>query len=232
MSLCKNIFLMSVLFVVTSTSYALWDLGGIFGVGGIPMLNFNVLNAGDVHASKGELTIIKKNIISIYDSFTSWLAEHKRVLLFAGLGGTYGYSQYALRRVALQLHDKYTWSLWRDVQYTLDELYAIQKDTVCVELIKDIQKKYMTCCLMNDFLKPISLFLVDIAQEEDYLQWYKKWYELSGKYYCRVLCFFDSSIVSSVDERLERLLYIKNIFMDWLSDYKLQSNNMQKDYLV
>lgn len=150
----------------------------------------------------------------------NWIANNKIKSFFIGITvGTLSIQAYLLY-LENKLKDPNCWSLW-DRSKSLAELYSLSQADMSEKILKDIQRTYTTIKNPTDFVTPLIIFLEDTQFEERYLRHYKLIIEKSRKIYLNKILMYDDALLRSVDERLERLKFIKITFLTWLATYKI-----------
>lgn len=150
-----------------------------------------------------------------------FLSNNKWYLLGAALIGAYGYLSYLIISGNHYLGDSSLWSSWRQ-DLPLDQLLAIPQQQFAHELIREIQRRYTDASSIADIVKPLSIFMTKIDQEEEYIKWYQTAYSWISYARLPKLVPVNQHRFGKISERLQRIAYYKNVFKSWAADYQLQ----------
>lgn len=127
---------------------------------------------------------------------------------------------YKLWRLASVLRAKDHWSLWRSGPL-LDPLLTYPQRELTQQLLLDIQKKYTTSARPTEFIQPLIIFLTTLEEEQKNLKQYKTLCNILKRINIGGLFMLDKELMQEVDQRLQKLLYIKNLFLSWAAEYKV-----------
>jgi hypothetical protein len=158
-----------------------------------------------------------------YQQGSNFLYTYRYRFLAAALAALYGTCYYKLYSGQRYLASKTAWSMWQN-RYSTETLCALAPDQLASNLMHDIQMEYATHANPTDFITPMVQFLTAIHAElaacKQMLIWHT-W--LSRLRLCRLF----PGITCSPDElqdRIERLKCIKNIFLHWIATYNIEHN--------
>lgn len=140
---------------------------------------------------------------------TAWYKRFHLLPLAGGLVGTYALMQTYLWYIAFKLSDC-TWSEWRK-SLSLEELFSFTQSDLAKELLHSIKAHYAH---IMDYAStnPVTLFF---KQAEEELQLLKR-YQLIANYLNKArlssIFFYNSELLSSIKDRIQRLQFIKGSF--------------------
>lgn len=136
--------------------------------------------------------------------------------LYAGIWLRFMYLHHLIFR-------KDTWSCWKN-KTDLNELQSIAHAQLARELIVAIQKKYQAADKIADFVTPLMAFIVDMNKEIANLNSFIWQYESLKK--IKLIALFPGygKTMKLVREKLQRLMFLKNVFGSWMAEYKINMN--------
>lgn len=169
----------------------------------------------------------KQNLKANFSSLSDYLSKNKTKVAYFTAFSTYCLINFRLGYLRYKLNDNNCWSLWNK-ETPLQEFFETSQTRFSQNLLKDAHRKYATVDNLTNFSKPFLNLMQDLEQEKKYLTQYKKITDLIERIYLKKLFFYDINFVSNISQRLDRIAYIKNTFLNWLSEYKL---NNAKDFL-
>lgn len=102
----------------------------------------------------------------------------------------------------------------------LEDIYQIPQNTLSEQLLGQIQKIYMQLDNPTGFSQPITLFIKDIEKEQKILEEYNRIVNWAHRLYLRPVLFYDKDLVAEIPDRLHRIIYFKNCFLNWLAELK------------
>lgn len=148
----------------------------------------------------------------------------KNRLLLATIASAYIYGRtfVAVVRANHALAESASWASWKP-ELSLDGLKTLDQAELTKELLHEIQKRHMSVEKPADALLPFITFLGTIDDEITHINTYRSihfWIET-----CHATWMFpiNAQRFASATTRLERLWFLKNLFLSWAADYKLSS---------
>ena len=191
----------------------------------------NVTTTTTTH-QKSELSnrLIKKiksislpELRSTADRCFSSIMEHKWTVYGVTFLALYLIACYQLVRGNAYFKNRSSWSAWKE-EISLRDLAEIPQTEVARELIISIQRKYLNPQNPSDFFGPLVSFLVDLEAEITVSKRYLKRFNWLGKIYFTYLFPGDTSAFALAEEKIARLFFIKEIFVTWTVEHKLELN--------
>lgn len=120
-----------------------------------------------------------------------------------------------------KLNQPHWWSLWMH-EKSLEDLQTVQAQEIRKKLLLSIQRTYINPKNPMDFTYALSNFIKAVNKEKKYLQLYQAINNWIDKLYLRKFFVTHSILREKIPQRLNRLAYTKNIFVDWLSQYNTE----------
>ena len=152
-----------------------------------------------------------------------FLSENKWTITALLISTHYGYCYYRLYKAQRFLHDQTNWAHWQD-DLTLEELTSIPKDNCTQQLIHEIQMRYASSIDPTDFVNPLALFLQQIDLELMQAKEAHTFFYRIDRYYLSRLFPNINIDVELATESLNRLLFIKQLFLSWMAHYNIEHN--------
>lgn len=153
-----------------------------------------------------------------------WIGENKlKAGGYCALAG-YVFLHYRLYVLKRALVNPENWSLWNRI-VPLVELLEMSQSAVADTLAREVQRRYTSIDNPNDFVTPMTSFLRDLEKERAILEDYRNLCSWLKSFCISKLCWYDEGLLTECTERLQRLAYLKSIFINWITDYKFSQNN-------
>jgi hypothetical protein len=118
------------------------------------------------------------------------------------------------------------WSSWRQ-ELTLDQLLSIPQEEFAQELLQEIHRRYTNSDTINDLMTPLSLFLLALEKEEEQIKWYQYYYSWLAYLKITKVIPFSKTKFSRINERLQRITYLKNAFHSWIAKFHYKQPRTQ-----
>lgn len=149
--------------------------------------------------------------------------QHKYKLIGAGVLGIYSYAMYKILGGNSYLARKDLWSLWERKKKNQD-LALLPQDELALQLMAEIQRRHIDIEDPADFLSPVGQFMRNAQNELCHLRSYKSFYKFAKNLSLATILPFEKKRWSQIQERIDRLTYIKNCAATWLAQYKMVVN--------
>ena len=197
-----------------------------------PIVNINILNAGSAYLGDSALAYVGKALANGYatlkplqniKSAALWVERHPIKACICGSACGYGALQYRLTRLNSTLLSESCWSLWHN-ESSIEQLYTLGQEKLGDLLLKDIQKSYLDVSKPTDFIQPLAKFIHDVDHEQKMLAEYQKLFRWALILHIESFCMFNKDIVAQLDNRIRRLTYIKQSFLNWLANFNLANH--------
>ncbi len=122
------------------------------------------------------------------------------------------------------LHHNTTWATWKK-EYTFENLCAISQKDLAHELLLAIGQHYYSEKNPIDLTHPLIQFLNAIDTEIKRIKRYLNTAKIIKRLRLTTLFPINDNKINGAHKLLERALFIKHIFLSWLSEYNLTYNN-------
>lgn len=160
------------------------------------------------------------------NEFSLWLStslvDNKKKVGAGFLLGVYGALSYLLFRTNNSIEKSLRWGLWKETM-SVEQLKYVSQKKLSKELVFSIQERYQVRDNLTDFLTPFVAFFKEIDQEIMAIEKLIKLTRIIKV--CRALRFFPvHHDILILQQRLERLAYLKELLLHWITDYKIQLN--------
>ncbi len=149
-----------------------------------------------------------------------YATDHRWEISFGLITGMYAYAWITLLYLGYQVLRHDSWSCWKD-NLPFDVLRAIPEQELGKELVFAAQQKYQKPDTLDDLLTPLIIFLRDVDQEPAYFQRFIAWHTWLKRLFISRLFPHQVQLKEQAEDKLKRLRYLKDIFIRWITDYKL-----------
>lgn len=184
-----------------------------------------------INQSSKIISIVKKTINQLplkkwntaINGYFSYIMEHTWESCGVGLLMLHLVCSYQLIRGNSHFKNESLWSTWKK-EIPLRSLILIPKDELARELIITIQRRYFNPKSPSDFFGPLVAFLVDLKAEIQLSKLYIQRYNWLKKIFFTRLFPGDIAALMQAPEKIQRLLFIKELFLTWTAEHKLELN--------
>lgn len=159
---------------------------------------------------------------------TRFFLYQKRFFIGASiiLGG-YIYACHLIVKANKYLENPETWSSWRqDIPHEL--LITIPQPELAKDLILEVQRRYSNPQNPTDFLSPLIAFIHSIDDEITMMKRLNFVYSWLKKLHIIYILPINEKLFCKVEEKLKKLIYLKQIFLAWAAEYKVNHNKNKK----
>jgi hypothetical protein len=163
--------------------------------------------------------------MALNDFVMAYCKTHKTKIALVSFGSSYSFIFYKLLFCAYSIVSHNNWGSWKD-SVPFDVLRIMPQQELAKELLFTIQKYYQTSENLTDFLLPLISFLRDVDLELKILNHFliiHKWLQRS---HLSLLFPQQEKLIKKAHEKMQRLTYLKGIFLDWVTDYKIAINTL------
>lgn len=140
----------------------------------------------------------------------SWLKHHKIKAMLLTTSSCFLGLQAYLWYLARHLTDELRWSSWKK-HCTSEELYAAPTKDLLKDLALDAQKSFSE----HNPLKNFERLLKELADECTLL---KRYQQLANLMILKKFLFVSQELLESIDERINRIMFLKGLVTCWLSE--------------
>lgn len=188
----------------------------------------------NVYASTNQVTSASNTITSMQQTVPAALLKelahgsesfmNNNKLFIAAVAGAYAYGRTfaSIVNANHKLACDKAWSTWK-AEFLLEELKNQDPKILTKELLFEIQKRHITVEKPADALLPFITFLNTIDEEIANLNHYRSLHFWLESCHATWLFPVNKNRFASVTMRLERLWFIRNLFLSWAAEYKLST---------
>lgn len=187
--------------------------------------NENLNNLKNQNSSYQYVGDIKKYTKESFNSIIGWIKNNKIRSMLISFTSIYVTLNLNLIFLTYKLSRDNNWSNWQ-INKNIEEFYTIPQNIFAKDLLKDINRSYIKFDNIKDNITPISKFIIDIHKEISYLNTYKKIVDFLISAKLDKIFLYNKKIYIESEKKLNRLMYIKNIFLSWLIENKLSQLNI------
>jgi len=116
-----------------------------------------------------------------------------------------------------------TWASWHN-EITTEQLMAMNHKELAKELIVEIQRRYSNPQNPTDFISPLIAFVQTIDKEIALLKSYRTYFIWVQKLHLQAALPIQQKLLYKADDSYKKIIHIKNIFLSWAADYKINHN--------
>lgn len=116
------------------------------------------------------------------------------------------------------------WCAWKS-SLSFEQLLAIPHTELTKELVHEIQRRYLEPEMIEDFFEPLVLFMNDVSQEMNNLTYYRNLATWTKRLHMSWIIPINWQRYNKITTHIQRLLFIKNLFLTWAAEYKMIHNN-------
>lgn len=151
------------------------------------------------------------------------LWQHRYKIAGGTVIGSYSVTSLLLLADYHYLNRSTIWSRWKP-ECTFEDLCAIPQTDLARELLLTIGERYYSDKKPTDLAHPLILFLNTIDMEIKTIKRYIGTTKIIKHLHLITIFPTNENKIAQAQKLLERALFIKHIFLSWLSDYNLASN--------
>lgn len=166
-----------------------------------------------------KITEIKEGAKQTITAPFHWIIDNKWKTSFCTFVGVYTYYNCYLLYLKKELSDARWWSAWNK-SMSLEELFACQQNHLGTLMVREAQRRYTSLENPGDFISPLATCMQTIEEEKRKLEYYKAVCSWIKTLHVARIMWHDEDFAEWCTERLQRLAYLKSVFINWLTDYK------------
>lgn len=167
--------------------------------------------------------IVEKDYNLITQLIKEMLWEYRYKIAGGTVIGSYSATSLLLLSDYHYLHRSTAWSRWK-CECTFEDLCAIPQKDLARELLLSIGQHYYNEKNPTDLAHPLIQFIKNIDIEIRTIKRYLGTTKIIKKLHLLTIFPTSEKKIDQAQKQLERALFIKHIFLSWLSDYNLASN--------
>jgi hypothetical protein len=154
------------------------------------------------------------------------LIGYKYYMAAALAVGSYLYLSYVCMLGNRYLIDTARWSSFKQ-ELSLQELCALDSQTLTNDLLHALHGRYIVAKDPLNTLEPMATFLYEIEVERKKLQYYHNLYSWIKLAHITAIVPAKAVLYDTIQSRLDRLAFIKHVFVTWACHTKLKKQASQ-----
>lgn len=147
--------------------------------------------------------------------------QYKYYLIAALCVTLYAYLCYECIKGNIFLNNNKLWSCFKQ-ELSLQDLCNLDSHTLTDELLRSLHIRYITEKDPLDTLEPMAMFMYEIEAERKKLHYYNQLYSWAKLLRATTLLPAKPPLYDTIPSRLERLAFIKQVFITWTCQIKLK----------
>jgi hypothetical protein len=187
-------------------------------------LSVKISNISMQCVQKIKEAITQENYHSFKNFLTKTLWQYRYVIACTTLIGSYSItSLLLLTDYYSHLQSHTLWARWK-AEYSFEQLCTMQQKNLTQELLTTINEKNYNKNNPTDFTHPLTMFLTSIDTEIKICKRYIATTQTIKR--LRLMGIFptNDSKLDEVSKLLQRALFVKHLFLSWLSEYNIGNN--------
>lgn len=154
---------------------------------------------------------------------TNFLYQQRYLLGISLIAGGFAYACHLVVKANRYLENPETWASWRqDMPYEL--LVTIPQQEIAKDLVLEVQRRYSNPQNPTDFLSPLISFIHAIDDEITMMKRINFAYIWITKLYLGYILPINEKLYCKVEEKLKKLIHLKQVFLAWVAEYKVNHN--------
>jgi hypothetical protein len=155
------------------------------------------------------------------------LISYKYYMAAALALGSYLYLSYVCIQGNRYLLDTTRWSSFKQ-ELSLQELCGLDNQTLTNDLLHALHGRYIVVKDPLNTLEPMATFLYEIEVERKKLQYYQRLYSWIKLAHLTAIVPAKAVLYDTIAARLDRLAFIKHVFVTWACHTKLKKQVLQE----
>jgi hypothetical protein len=169
-------------------------------------------------------TMTRDNYHLLKDFITQTLWQYRYTIACGTLMGSYSIiSILLLTDYYHYLQNKTLWARWKP-ECSFECLCTMPQKKLTQELLTTINERYYNKNNPTDFAHPLTMFIITIDGEIKTCKRYISTAQTIKRLHLTAIFPTNDNKLDEVNKLLERALFIKHIFLSWLSDYNIASS--------
>jgi len=154
------------------------------------------------------------------------LRDYKYWIIGGCAASLYGYVCYTVYQGNRYLQSSDLWSSWKS-SLELETLLSLPQKELAEELVREVQRRYTNPANPTDFVSPLSAFLTALEKECTTIQFYTEFNTRLHTLYLSKAIPLNCCVYTNAQKRIQRLLYLKNVFITWAADFKIAQTQVK-----
>jgi hypothetical protein len=167
-------------------------------------------------------TINKENYDYVKQTIANLLWQYRYKIAGGALATSYSAMSLLLITDYHRIDNSMFWAYWKRTS-TFEDLCAIPQKDLARELMLAIGEHHFNKDNPTDLAYPLITFIKDIEEEITTIKRYIATTKMLKQLYLMPLFPTNEKKLNRATKMLERVLFIKHIFLSWLADYNLTS---------
>jgi len=155
------------------------------------------------------------------------VSDHKKKLIGTGIISSYAFLLYKALKGNSYLAQNDLWFSWKK-ELSMEQLLSIPQGELAQTLLTRVQRRYVNAANPTDFLSPLINFMRDVEIEINQLRTYNRIYKWTSTISLSKIVPFNKKRFETIQEKIQRLLYFKNVFSSWIANYKMVHNTSEQ----
>jgi len=187
----------------------------------------------NIHAwFKQQLTYIKSIDPKKYQNYCqSFLNRNKYKIILFSILGSYGTLSAKIIFDNHYLNQSDIWGMWQP-SLSFDQLCEIPQKKLGRELILEIQRRYLNQEHPTDFINPLVMFIKAADYELKRIIRYIRITTVIKHLHLLILFPTNEKIIEKAQLILQRLHFVKHIFLSWAAEYNLMQKQLKRRKIV
>lgn len=167
--------------------------------------------------------VFDQRTLSIRYFARDYYKKNKYRLLAGGLALVYGSAWLKIIYYYNFIMNHGGWASWKE-SIPVEMLKVIPQQELGKDLLFSVQQKYQRATTLHDFFLPLIAFLNDVEYELSVITNFLKMSRFMRVTKLSLIFPLHEKIVEKAYEKAERLTYLKDVFLYWVTDYKIAIN--------
>ena len=188
-------------------------------------VNVNVSPKQIKHELSTAKELIEKLSIAAWPSSIGNFISGQRYFIAAGtvLGGYVLLCRECVRANQYVVCNE-TWGSWHN-DYPHEVFMSMSHQEIAKELVIEIQRRYSNIKNPTDFIGPLITFAKSIDSEIKLVDHYLWLHSILQRSHLNMIVPLNIEACVLLPKMMQRLRHIKNIFLTWAADYKIEHNS-------
>jgi len=177
-----------------------------------------------IHAANQLVNEMINTTRTICKKTKQFTQKHKYYLIPSAILTSYITALFCVSRGNSYLDKKELWSAWKKEIATQDLILDNNNSELVKNLLLEIQTRHMDKNNPIDFITPLANFIKNMEQEKRSLTFYANIYNMLKSSHLLKLFPVDKTCFHKVEDQIQRLHFIRSIFLTWAARYKIEQN--------
>jgi hypothetical protein len=161
-------------------------------------------------------------------SLSQWIGVNKQRIVVSIIIGLYALLCYLAHNANQYIKSDTHWFAWKR-NSSLSNLLNENQQDLQEQLMVSIQARYLQPSNPTNFIDPIIHFIGDINHELTTLRRYHSLISLLNDFYISRIMLVKSDLAMAIQEKIDRVVYIKKVFDCWIGQHNMQQLYIKKE---